>query len=239
MDATNGWQTSEAAQRFKKVGTFMIPGRAEVLNTAAELTIIFSNGKGVVLDLGSGYGDATEAILGKLPEASVVLIDFSDEMIRLAAERFQGKSNIEVVKYNLNHGIPENLRQDFFDVVVSCFAIHHVELERRVSLFSQIQRVLKPGGIFINADRVAEESPIINEWMFDTWVNFMTEQVHHKLGSKVSSAQIKARQLETDTNFGDKPASIWAAEKDLRAAGFDKVDCLYKNQVVAIVVAIK
>jgi tRNA (cmo5U34)-methyltransferase len=239
MNGKTGWQTVEAARRYLKVSNSMIPGRADVYNIVAELAALFSPGEGTILDLGCGSGDVIEAVLQKAPGTSAVLIDFSDEMVRCAEERFRGNPEIRVIKYDLNRGIPDSLNGCAFDAVVSCFAFHHIEFERRVPVYAQIHSLLKPGGIFINGDRFMEESPIINQWMFDAWVRWMTDRSEERFGVSVTFDHMKAGQLKIDRDFGDKPGSIWASEKDLRAAGFTHIDCLYKNQIIAVIAAVK
>lgn len=239
MNQKTGWQTDEAAQRYGRVDIFMIPGRPEVLEIIGEITSLFCTENGSILDLGCGYGDVAAAVLQKSPRTSAVLIDYSDEMLRRAEERFRDNPEIKIIKYDLNKGIPDSLNAASFDAVVSGFAFHHIEFARRLSLYTQIHHVLKTGGVFINADCFVEESPEMNAWMFNYWANWMSAQAREKLGVSRTLDQIKAGQLEKDRNFGDKPGSLWAMEKDLRKAGFTCVDCLYKNQVIAVVAAVK
>jgi tRNA (cmo5U34)-methyltransferase len=239
MDQKTGWQTDEAAQRYGRFDIFMIPGRTEVLEIFGRLALTFCSKKGSILDLGCGYGDITAAVLQKSPRTSAVLIDYSDEMVRRAEERFRHNPEIMIVKYDLNTGIPNLLSAAVFDVVVSGFTFHHIDLSRRLPLYTQIHHMLKTGGVFIIADRFVEESPEINAWMFNSWVKWMAVQAKEKLGISTTFDQVKARQMEKDRDFGDKPGSLWAMEKDLRAAGFTCVDCLFKNQVIAMVAAVK
>jgi tRNA (cmo5U34)-methyltransferase len=144
-----------------------------------------------------------------------------------------------LVKYDLNEGIPGGFVPGSFNAVVSCFVLHHIEFERRVPLYAQAYTLLKEGGRLIIADRFAEESAEINEWMFDAWVRFMTQQGKEKLGYSLTFEQMKSRQIYSDRKLGDKPGSIWAIERDLRTAGFSHVDCIYKNQIIAALVAVK
>jgi tRNA (cmo5U34)-methyltransferase len=239
MNEKTGWETDEAARRFQKVAGLAIPGRTDVFSIAAELIALFSPGRAVILDLGCGYGGVTEVVLQKVPDASAVLIDFSDEMIRLSEERFRDNPEIKIIKHDLNRGIPDSLETSSFDAVVSCFVLHHIDIEKRFPLYTEILKVLKPGGVFVNGDRFLEESPKINEWMFDTWMRWVTDRVTERSVNSRTFEQIKARQLEIDRDFGDKPGSLWTAENELRQAGFTNVDCLYKNQIVAVVAAVK
>lgn len=239
MNDKTGWKTAEVARHYARIGNSMIPGRTEIMDIIGRLPSALSPVNGFILDLGCGYGDATDAVLQKAPDTSAVLIDFSDEMIGRAKERFKDNPKTELIKYDLNEGIPDTFGDESFDAVVSCFALHHVEFERRLPLYTRVCSVLKSGGIFINGDRFAEESPHINEWMFNTWVKWMTDRVRERLGVSKTFEQMKARQIESDQDLGDKPGSLWAMEKDLRTAGFSNVDCLYKNQIIAIIAAIK
>jgi tRNA (cmo5U34)-methyltransferase len=239
MNNKTGWQTNEAARHYECIGNFMIPGRDEIMEIVSGLTAAFTPLNGFILDLGCGYGDATYAALLKVPDSSAVLIDFSDEMLRRARERFRSNQKIKLIKYNLNEGIPNNLKPASFDAVISCFALHHIDFERRIPLYIEINNVLKPGGIFVNGDRFVEESPAINEWMFDIWVRWMTNRVKERFEISKSFDQMKARQIERDRDLGDKPGSLWSMGSDLRMAGFTYIDCLYKNQIVSVVAAIK
>lgn len=96
--------------------------------------------KGKILDLGSGSGRH----LINIPEGEMYLVDFSEEMLKLAekkAERlgidayFQ-KGNLWEVPY------PEN----FFDNVICISALHCIEPDKHKKVAKEIYRVLKPSG---------------------------------------------------------------------------------------------
>jgi tRNA (cmo5U34)-methyltransferase len=234
-----GWRSKEAAQRFERVSSYMIPGRSEVLELVASLATKKVEGGGLILDLGSGYGSATAAVLKNLPGCRAILVDYSDEMIRLAKENFQGKAGIEIIKHDLNQGLPGSLGAAACDAVVSCFAFHHINPGKRAGLYAQIRQALKDGGIFVNGDRFREESAELDEWTFDGWMRWIAEKAGERTGSYRTFEEVKTRQLEIDRDYGDKPCTIWTMEKELRAAGFSQVDCLYKNRVIGVLAALK
>lgn len=73
-------------------------------------------------------------------------VDVSDEMIRLAEERFHGGARIKVHTTNGSDLAP--LPSDYFDFVYSYAVFQHIPSREVVlSYFSEIRRVLKDGGI--------------------------------------------------------------------------------------------
>lgn len=241
MAEKKGWETSEAAQKYLRMADIVIPGRRDILTIIAKLATDFTSESPKILDIGCGHGDVTAAILALKPSASLSLVDYSDDMIKMVCERFEHNDNIEVIKHDLNNGLPERLAAAQFDAVVSCFALHHIEFENRIKLYKNIRQVLEGGGLFVNGDRFVGESPAINQWEFDFWIAWMTERIKTVLGIDKTFEEVKRTQLESDKRLGDKPGTIWVMREDLKSAGFKYVDCVWMqyNLGLAVVVASK
>ena len=233
----SGWRSSEAAQHHLRTADVLIPGRRETLSIIARLATAFAPAQPRVLDIGCGYGDATAAILELSPLASVCMVDFSEEMLRLAEERFGNNNRVEIIKHDLNDGLPDMLKSSRFDAVVSCHALHHVEPENRVALYKQIRGARAGGGLFINGDRFAGDSAVISTWEFDNWIMWMTRQIKEQLGKDISFDELRQRQIESDLKLGDKPGTLWDTQRDLKQAGFQFVDCVWRSHNMGIVVA--
>lgn len=239
MDNKEGWSYKETVEHYLKVANVLVPGRKEILSIIARLGTTFVSEQPKVLDLGCGAGEVTLEVLKLKPHASACLVDFSDEMIRLSSERFKDNVNIRIVKHDLNNGISNAIAEEKFDVVVSCFAIHHVEFTNRIKLYSDIKKVLREDGLFINGDRFRGNSPVIHQWEFDNWIAWMVQQIKEKFGKEKTFDEIKQGQIESDKKLGDKPGTIWDMERDLREAGFRHVDCLWEYQNLAVIAATK
>jgi SAM-dependent methyltransferase len=91
-----------------------------------------------VLEIGSGPGHVAEAL--RKAGASVTGVDFSPQMVRVAQRSYPDiifqEANAEQLPFDAG----------VFGAVVSNFAVHH--LARPEQVFSEIARVLVPGGRF-------------------------------------------------------------------------------------------
>ena len=89
------------------------------------------------------------------PEMTGVGLDFSEPMLAAARERFDDDERVELVEHDLDRAAAGAGR---FDAVVSSFAIHHLEHERKRSLYGEVFDLLEPGGVFANFEHVASPS---------------------------------------------------------------------------------
>lgn len=95
------------------------------------------------LDLGSGDGRLIGHIKKKrgLKDTDITLVDVSEEMLKIAKDKFK---DVKTVKADANT-LP--FEDDTFDIVVSTFLLVHIrDID---TLFDEVYRVLKPGGVFI------------------------------------------------------------------------------------------
>jgi ubiquinone/menaquinone biosynthesis C-methylase UbiE len=239
MEKKEGWLNPEAAENYAQTVDLMVPQRKEILSIISRLAIELGSTNPKVIDLGCGLGDVTAEIVRLKPDVDVLMLDFSDEMIRRSSERFRDNKNITVVKHDLNQGVLGITNDRGFDAVVSCFAIHHVEFENRIKLYSDIHAVLKEEGLFINGDIFKEDSPIIDQWEFDNNISSLLVILKEKLGQEWTFDELKLNRLEHNQKMGDKPGTLWEMFHDIKAAGFGYIDCLWKSGNLAIMAATK
>lgn len=108
-----------------------------------------------VIDLGSGAGhDLMIAAELVGPNGKAIGVDFTDDMIKEASENAQKNnlSNVTLVKANIRDiPLPDNSA----DVIISNCVIN-LALDK-TQVFKEVFRLLKQGGIMIDADVIATE----------------------------------------------------------------------------------
>ncbi len=110
---------------------------------------------GAFLDLGVGTGATSKAVLHRFPDASVVLLDESAEMVAAAQASLPPDHVARTIVGDLLDQFPE----DGFDAVVSALAVHHLRADRKRELFRRVRASLASGGQFVMADVVVPVDP--------------------------------------------------------------------------------
>lgn len=207
--ASEEWTTTEHALRYLARAD-AYPHRAE--GESALLEQVPGDTRRI-LDLGTGDGRLLSLFLQNRPGMVGVGLDFSETMLRAAHERFADDERITLIEHDLADPLPA---LGTFDAVVSSFVIHHLEHERKHSLYGEVFDLLEPGGVFANLEHVA--SP--------------TERVHiaffAAIGEPLEDADPSDRLLGVETQLG------W-----LRELGFDDVDCYWKWLEMALLIGVK
>jgi ubiquinone/menaquinone biosynthesis C-methylase UbiE len=107
-----------------------------------------------VLDLGCGDGRLIEVVLAARPSTqSAIGLDHSPPMLERARSRFIGDERVAIEDHDLAARLP-GAGAGAFDAIISGFAIHHLAHERKRSLFDEVVRRLRPGGVFANLEVV-------------------------------------------------------------------------------------
>jgi tRNA (cmo5U34)-methyltransferase len=103
-----------------------------------------------ILELGVGTGETARQVLAQHPQASLVGIDSSGEMLGRAR---QSLPDADLRVSRLEDPLPGGA----FDVVVSTLAVHHLDPAGKRDLFARIADALAPHGRFVLADVIVPE----------------------------------------------------------------------------------
>lgn len=178
-----------------------------------------------ILDLGAGTGIFSQFVLEKYPQAEITLLDFSEQMLSVARERFKDIENVSFQVADMMTFKP----QQKYDAVISSLAIHHLTDEDKQKLFKKIHSMLNDGGFFVNAEQVKGTTDYIH--------SFYTQRRRHRLeNSELSKESVEASY---ERNKLDKCASVSQQLTWLKEAGFNEVDCPFKYYIFAVLWGIK
>jgi SAM-dependent methyltransferase len=166
-----------------------------------------------ILDLGTGDGRLLALLQAQRPRMLGVGLDFSALMLAAARERFPGDGPMELVEHDLTEPLPVLGR---FDAIVSSMAIHHLEHERKRSLYAEIFDLLEPGGTFANFEHVASPSHRLHVAFYAA----IDEPLEHEDPSD--------RLLDVETQLA------W-----LREIGFVDVDCYWKWLETGLLIGVR
>ncbi|NMO51237.1 class I SAM-dependent methyltransferase [Actinoplanes sp. TBRC 11911] len=110
-----------------------------------------------LLDLAGGTGSIALRTLARFPGARVTVLDQDPVLLAIATASLRERGTI--VDADLSDPAwRSKLSEDGFDAVLTATALHWLPAERVATLYGEIREVLRPGGIFANADHMPEES---------------------------------------------------------------------------------
>ena len=108
-----------------------------------------------VLELGTGTGETARRVLAQHPQAALLGIDASSEMLEHARAALPAE-RVELRVAHLGDPLPAGVP---FDVVVSALAVHHLDGPGKAELFRRAAATLAPGGRVVIGDVVVPQDP--------------------------------------------------------------------------------
>jgi tRNA (cmo5U34)-methyltransferase len=176
-----------------------VPAYQELQEQAAAAT---EGGARTILELGIGTGETTRRVLARHPDAQLVAIDSSPEMLE--------RARAAVPEGDLRQAaLQDPLPEGPFDLVVSALAVHHLDGAGKRDLFNRIAEVLAPGGRFVLADVVVPErdedvvTPI--DWEYD-----LPDRADDQLG------WLREAGLEAELVWSDRDLAVIRATRPTR-----------------------
>ena len=168
---------------------------------------------GRVLDLGTGDGRLLRLLHDDGREFEAVGLDGSQHMLETARQRIGESFAIELVHHDFAQPLPD---LGTFDAIISSFAIHHLEDERKAALYAEAAGLLAPGGVFANLEHVASPTQRLHEAFFVA------------IDEPLECEDPSDKTVAVETQLG------W-----LREAGLTDVDCYWKWLEMALLMGVR
>lgn len=198
----------------------LIPCFDDYYGSAVSLLPFGAEDEPVILDLGAGTGLLAALVRAALPKARLHLVDVSEEMLAIARQRFAGDERVTITAMDFARTLPSGQ----FDAVVSALAIHHLDHADKRRLFQRLTTLLRPGGVFVNAEQSLGPTPATQAADRARWTAAI-----RAAGASDDDIAAAARRMAHDQCAPLADQMQW-----LEQAGFTDVDCVYKNGWFAV-----
>jgi ubiquinone/menaquinone biosynthesis C-methylase UbiE len=162
------WQDEKRARRFARQSS--LASRLVYAPFARKIVAYLSpsDPSPTIVDLGSGPGQLAIELSRLRPQATIVSVDPSSEMLQIAREN-AGKAALANYEARLGTAEEMPLESDSVDLVVSQSSFH--EWEDQQEGLAEIYRVLRPGGSLILKD--------YNLAWLSSWKRKLLGRFHH------------------------------------------------------------
>jgi len=213
------WGSKDYAQDWVSKDDRRAAEREAQFKAAGRWLGVFLRGGARVADVGCGPGTLAQRVLSDFPEVSVICTDGSADMLDLARERLASYGErVSYIQADFSQegwraAVPKDL-----DAIVSARAIHNLrKLKPIEKVYKEVFALLRPGGFFMNIERI----------------NFSSDYLHQKY----REIQIKERGKAPGLD-GPGPSLLQQFQL-LKRAGFESIDCPWRDGNTAIIFGFK
>lgn len=210
-----------SAREYDRSRGMLVPCFDQLYGAAVDLIPYSKEQSFTVLDLGAGTGLLSAFIAAEFPNAAITVADIAPEMLARARERLSGAGpRVRLVEMDYSAGPIGGP----YNAIVSALSIHHLEHLEKRALFGRIHAALAPGGVFVNADVVAEETIEADVRTQQAWL-----WAARDLGA--SDADIEGAK---ERQKHDRCAPVGVQLQWLVEAGFAETRMTFRNLIFAV-----
>lgn len=209
------WSSKEYSEKWTAKDKARAAEREAQFQAATKWLSVFLSGKTRVMDLGSGPGTLGQKLLDSFSEMEVICVDASGPMLDMAREQLASfGQRVSYLQADLSQEgwtavLPKNL-----DAVVSARAIHNLRKLKPIGqVYRGVHELLRPGGIFLNIERV----------------NFSTRALRNYF------RQIRKNETGRLPSMDGPAPTLLQQFHLLKRAGFGNIDCFWREGNTAIV----
>jgi arsenite methyltransferase len=193
----NEWARAGRAERMEQ-------GHQPVGRQAIEKMRVTEDAR--VLDVGSGSGWATRLLAEKAKRGSVVGIDISDEMVRIARASSDGFLNVEFQLASAE-SLPFGDAQ--FTHAFSMESLYYYQDVLRA--LREIRRVLATAGLFVTVVDLYQENAPSHHWIetLQVPVHLLSIAQYHSLFRQAGFVNVRDERIHDPTPIPDDYSSAW------------------------------
>src|SRR5262245_16797928 len=205
-----------AAEEYDAAIRTFIPGYGRMIDTIVGWLDGHVPAGGLVVDLGSGTGALSAAILDALPDVRVELVDIDPEMLEVAAARCaRHAGRLTLRRARFEEALPS------CHAVVGSLALHHVTaLADKADLYRAIHAALEPGGLVVIGDMLIHADGPERRRLFESWYEHMGQH-----GITAAEADAHFAQWAEEDHYVPLPDELGL----LAEAGFRRPECFWRD----------
>jgi len=244
-------------ERWDRQQEVYLPDREERFAVMLDVVEAATGAEPRVLDLAGGTGSISRRVLARFPKATVVIVDVDPALLAIAAGSLGADERVTIRSVDLDDrswvagaGEPAS-----FDAVLSATALHWLTPERIQGVYAEAGGLLRSGGVFGNADHMADDGLSgLNEavaslrrrrveqiraegrWDWEQW--------WQELAGEPEMAELIARRNEhfaaapTSSHTRSHLPSSWHLDA-LRRAGYEQVGLAWRGLADALAVGVR
>lgn len=229
--------TEDDAAHFIDEGKYFVPERAAQIATICAAIPPLA-GAGHIVELCSGEGLLTRALLERFAEATLHAFDGSPKMLE-TTRRTAGELAARLETHEFDLAAPDWRALPFrAHAVVSSLAVHHLDGAGKQALFKDVFALLAPGGVFVLADLVEPARAAGQVIAAEAWDQAVKARALQLDGDLAAFERFQAENWnlysDPEPDPIDQPSPLFDQLKWLEAAGFGDIDVHYMKAGHAI-----
>ncbi len=227
-EALGDWGEEES-KVFVEFGQAMVPGREEIERTILELIPAESDEPFLGVEIGTGAGWLSAAVLHEFPKARILGFDGSTEMLRTVTELLSPYGDrAELRRFRLEE--PSWIKGlSTARLFLSSLVFHHLDGSGKRELFVRIFDRLEPGGALLFADVMEPCNERARRHFAAAW-----EEEIRRRSVKIHGDE-RAHEFFVSERWNiyehpdpmDKPSTLPEQLRWMEEAGFEEVDVFW------------
>jgi tRNA (cmo5U34)-methyltransferase len=220
------------SKNFIEFGSAMVPGREEIEQTFLNLIPAEPDEPFLAVEIGTGSGWLSAAVLSQFSKAHILGLDGSPEMLKKTAQllgHYAERAQLRRFHLEESSWVDELPREEEVRAFLSSLVFHHLDASGKQDLFRRLFDRLEPGGALLLADVMEPRTELARRHFATAWeeeIRRRSVQIHGD-GRAYEFFVRKRWNMYDYPDPLDKPSTLpeqlgWMAE-----AGFEGVDVFW------------